>query len=137
MDEWTPIMLVLAVYCLPTIIAIIRGMERGGGLLLLNLFLGWTVLGWLGALIWSVTGETSRDAKRRRKAHKAQIAMADAGTKAGATEDRPGVAAELAQLEEARRGGGLTNEEARAERRRIRRKYGLPEEPETQSVQVP
>ena len=45
-------------YCLPTII----GWKKKNlkGILLLNLFLGWTILGWIGALIWAVTSETKQ-----------------------------------------------------------------------------
>jgi len=45
----------LALYFLPTIIAIARG--RGPlGVFLLNFFLGWTIIGWWVALILSLTG---------------------------------------------------------------------------------
>ncbi len=37
---------------LPTIIAFQRGHESRISILLLNLFLGWTVVGWIVALIW-------------------------------------------------------------------------------------
>ena len=42
-------------YFLPTIIAFIRGHHSRLGILLLNLFLGWSGLGWIIALIWSLT----------------------------------------------------------------------------------
>jgi hypothetical protein len=45
--------LVLAVYLLPGIIAVIRGHRSTGAIIALNLFLGWTVLGWLVALAWA------------------------------------------------------------------------------------
>lgn len=43
----------IAIYFLPTLIAIIRGHPSWGGIFALNIFLGWTFLGWVGALIWS------------------------------------------------------------------------------------
>ncbi|MPZ77983.1 MAG: superinfection immunity protein [Deltaproteobacteria bacterium] len=46
-------------YILPFIIARIRGAEHRTGILWVNLLFGWTVLGWLAALIWSVTEETA------------------------------------------------------------------------------
>ena len=45
---------VLALYFLPAIIAIARHHPNTLGIALLDLFLGWTLLGWLGALIWSL-----------------------------------------------------------------------------------
>ena len=46
--------LVLIFYFLPAIIADIRGTEHQTAICLINLFLGWTVLGWIAALIWAV-----------------------------------------------------------------------------------
>lgn len=45
--------LLLVIYFLPTIIAAIRSHNNGFSIFLLNLLLGWTVLGWIFALIWS------------------------------------------------------------------------------------
>lgn len=42
-------------YFLPAIVAYRRKHRQREAILLLNLLLGWTVLGWIGALIWSVT----------------------------------------------------------------------------------
>jgi len=41
-------------YWLPTIVAIVRQAHSALGVFLLNLFLGWTVIGWIVALIWSL-----------------------------------------------------------------------------------
>ncbi len=38
---------------LPTIIAFMRGSEKRIPILLINIFLSWTVIGWWGALIWA------------------------------------------------------------------------------------
>jgi hypothetical protein len=45
--------LVVAAYFLPTLIAIRRGHLQSTPIFILNLLLGWTGLGWVGALIWS------------------------------------------------------------------------------------
>lgn len=45
----------LALYFLPTLIAFGRHLYSRGGILMLNLFLGWTFFGWVVALIWAVT----------------------------------------------------------------------------------
>ena len=44
-----------ATYFIPTFIAYSRRHVNRGAILLLNLLLGWTFLGWVGALIWSAT----------------------------------------------------------------------------------
>jgi hypothetical protein len=44
----------LIIYLLPTVIVICNGHPHGVGIFLLNAFLGWTLIGWLCALIWSV-----------------------------------------------------------------------------------
>jgi hypothetical protein len=48
------IFFLIACYFLPTFIAAIRGHANCLGILLLNIFLGWTLIGWVGALVWSV-----------------------------------------------------------------------------------
>lgn len=45
----------IAVYFLPTYEAYIRKHRNLAGVALLNIFLGWTLLGWVGALVWSVS----------------------------------------------------------------------------------
>ena len=47
----------LPLYFLPTIIANSNNKKQKLAIFLLNLLLGWTVLGWIGALIWSVVKE--------------------------------------------------------------------------------
>jgi hypothetical protein len=46
--------LLFAFYFLPTIIAEKRKVPHSGTIFLINLFLGWTVLGWIAALVWGV-----------------------------------------------------------------------------------
>jgi hypothetical protein len=41
-------------YFLPSIVAFIRGHHSRLGIFLLNFFLGWSGLGWIIALIWSL-----------------------------------------------------------------------------------
>ena len=48
------IVLTAALYFLPSFIAFLRGHKNKFAIFLLNLFLGWTLLGWVGSLIWSV-----------------------------------------------------------------------------------
>ena len=44
----------LAIHFLPTIIAAGRHAQNFGWILLVNLLLSWTVVGWIVALIWSI-----------------------------------------------------------------------------------
>jgi len=48
------VVLIFAFYFLPTLIAFLRQHKNKLAIFLLNLFLGWTVLGWVGSLVWSV-----------------------------------------------------------------------------------
>jgi hypothetical protein len=50
----------LAVYFLPTIIGAVRRARGVVGIILLNVFGGWTGIGWVGALIWSLVGATDK-----------------------------------------------------------------------------
>ena len=42
-------------YFLPTIVAAIRSKRDLLAIFLLNLFLGWSVIGWIVAMIWAAT----------------------------------------------------------------------------------
>jgi hypothetical protein len=42
-----------AIYWLPTIIAVVRHSPSALGVAMLNFFLGWTVIGWIMALVWA------------------------------------------------------------------------------------
>lgn len=44
-------------YFLPSIIAMYRGKSNTFAIILLNVFLGWTFVGWIVALVWSVTND--------------------------------------------------------------------------------
>ncbi len=44
----------IGIYFLPTIIAIARRRDNILAIFLLNFFLGWTFIGWVVALVWSV-----------------------------------------------------------------------------------
>ncbi len=48
------IVLLAVLYLLPVILAYSLGSAHTKGILILNLALGWTVLGWLIALIWAI-----------------------------------------------------------------------------------
>lgn len=47
------VIVISIIYFLPSIVA--SGRERNGGVLVLNLFLGWTLIGWVVALTWAAS----------------------------------------------------------------------------------
>lgn len=47
--------ILLALYFVPAIVAFTRHHHNQWAIFALNLLLGWTLLGWVGALIWSLT----------------------------------------------------------------------------------
>ena len=61
----------LVIYFLPTIVASNRGIKNTLGVFILNFFLGLTLLGWVGALIWAVVedplGNGKGKSRRKRK----------------------------------------------------------------------
>jgi hypothetical protein len=58
MEVW----LLIALYFVPSVIAVARGHRNMNAIGVTNLVLGWTVLGWVAALIWSFTNPA--DAER-------------------------------------------------------------------------
>lgn len=57
-DEMEVLLLILlvALYFLPGIIASRRHHSSAGGIWVVNIFLGWTFLGWVIALAWAASG---------------------------------------------------------------------------------
>ena len=54
-------------YFLPTIIGLARKHSDGLGIFLLNLFLGWSFVGWVIALVWAVRNTRAVDAAQSTK----------------------------------------------------------------------
>jgi len=48
-------LLYLVIYILPSLIAYIRSMHNRKKTLVVNLLLGWTVVGWIVSLVWAVS----------------------------------------------------------------------------------
>jgi Superinfection immunity protein len=46
---------VAATYFLPAIVAAMRRHHNSVAIFVLNLLLGWTLIGWVGALVWACT----------------------------------------------------------------------------------
>ncbi|MGH8605775.1 MAG: superinfection immunity protein [Gammaproteobacteria bacterium] len=49
------IVIAIALYFIPTVIAVFRGHHNAIAIFGLNLFLGWSFIGWVASLIWSLT----------------------------------------------------------------------------------
>jgi uncharacterized membrane protein YqaE (UPF0057 family) len=54
MDK-TGLTLIIAAYILPSIVACVRRHKNESAIIVLNLFLGWTFVGWVAALVWAVS----------------------------------------------------------------------------------
>jgi len=44
-------------YLFPTAVAVYRGRANTGAIFALNLFLGWSLIGWVLALVWTLKHE--------------------------------------------------------------------------------
>ena len=57
-EIWTPIAvtaIVVFVYLIPTILG--RKKRKSAAIAVLNIYLGWTVIGWIVALVWASLGD--------------------------------------------------------------------------------
>ncbi|MFJ4854791.1 MULTISPECIES: superinfection immunity protein [unclassified Streptomyces] len=54
------IVLIVVAYFVPTVVAFARGVSNSGSVFVLNLFLGWTVVGWVVALAMAVRSTQPR-----------------------------------------------------------------------------
>jgi hypothetical protein len=54
------VILCVTLYFMPTGIGVIRGRTNTGAIFALNLFLGWSVIGWVVAFVWAVKAEGDR-----------------------------------------------------------------------------
>lgn len=49
--------LLVVLYFVPALVAYHRGTTGRHGVLALNVLLGWTLLGWIAAFVWSLGGQ--------------------------------------------------------------------------------
>jgi len=56
------LLLLLALYFVPAMVAGARGHQNTAAIFMLNLFLGWTMLGWVIALVWAFTAVEKKKA---------------------------------------------------------------------------
>lgn len=55
--HWIVLLVLLPLAFLPTIIAFARQHAQRWWILAINVLLNWTVIGWIGALIWAIVGK--------------------------------------------------------------------------------
>lgn len=71
-----------ALYFVPTICASSRDVAKSTGIIVLNIFLGWTVVGWVIALVWAVSGETKQQVRMKEFAFERMATLTrDGGVK--------------------------------------------------------
>lgn len=58
-------LLMLALFFLPVVLAFVRGHRNALAITAVTILLGWSVVGWIWALIWSLTDNTRP--KERKK----------------------------------------------------------------------
>lgn len=51
----------LAIYLIPTIIAKVKRKKNMSGIALLNIFAGWSAVGWIISLIWAVSSDREKE----------------------------------------------------------------------------
>jgi hypothetical protein len=52
--------ILIGLYFIPWLLAFVRAHRNAGAIFVLNLFTGWTALGWVLALIWACTCNVKR-----------------------------------------------------------------------------
>jgi|GEM_PF-2628839 len=75
MSLFTILCILILPYWIPTIVAVMRHVDRKVGIILVNFLLGWTVIGWVGSLVWACVAETEQQARLREAAYANMAAM--------------------------------------------------------------
>lgn len=60
--EFVLLAVIVALYFVPTIVASVRSHDNAVAITALNLLLGWTLVGWVAALVWSLTANKASSA---------------------------------------------------------------------------
>ena len=67
MSDFLMVVLIAVAYFVPFAIAKARKHHNSDAILMVNLLLGWTVIGWIVALIWAATAVQAPQASDRRQ----------------------------------------------------------------------
>lgn len=54
---------ILGIYLIPYLVAVHRSHHQRGAIAVLNILLGWTLLGWIVALVWACTATKDRPSR--------------------------------------------------------------------------
>jgi uncharacterized membrane protein YqaE (UPF0057 family) len=54
------LVMLLGIYLVPTIVALARGHSSTAAVIIINVFLGWTLVGWVLALAWAAAHFTPK-----------------------------------------------------------------------------
>jgi hypothetical protein len=65
--DWLLSLGVIGLYLLPFSIASLRSHRNTGAIFVLNLLLGWTLLGWVAALVWAVSADAKVEPLEQRQ----------------------------------------------------------------------
>ena len=65
-DEWAAA-ISFVVYMFPWFIAMSRQHKNSGAIFMLTFFTGWTVIGWVAGMVWSMTSNTRLEDKRKQE----------------------------------------------------------------------
>ena len=55
------LLLIVAIYMLPTLVAYARDIPQRHIITVLNIILGWTLIGWVVCFLWALLAETQAD----------------------------------------------------------------------------
>ena len=58
--EYVYLLIIVGVYFLPTLISYDRKHDSRAGIMALNLLLGWSLIGWIIAFIWALSGKNNK-----------------------------------------------------------------------------
>ena len=67
----------VAIYCLPTLIALVRWLPNRGHIAVINMYLGWTIIAWAWALIAALRTPPSEPAGRQTSGEFTDADLAD------------------------------------------------------------
>jgi hypothetical protein len=67
--------MVFGIYLLPTLVAWLQQHDQFYAIAALNLLLGWTIVGWIGALVWVFKREEPLPKKNKKKRKKRTTRM--------------------------------------------------------------
>lgn len=55
----------IMIYFIPTMVANSRYHRNAGAIMMVNLLLGWTFIGWVIALVWAMTADVKESSARK------------------------------------------------------------------------